>query len=81
MEKITISNTIVVVTLIMAIAFIPIDSIAYVLGQSDNVSSGSATNFSDIVKQSNQTENGTRDGMGPIGQTVEGLFDDSKGGK
>jgi hypothetical protein len=77
MEKITISNTIVVVTLIMAIAFIPIDSIVYVLGQSDNVSSGTATNFTDIAKQSNQTG----DNMGPIGQAVEGLFDGSKGGK
>jgi hypothetical protein len=77
MEKITISNTIVVVTLIMAIAFIPIDSIVYVLGQSDNVSSGTATNFTDIAKQSNQTG----DSMGPIGQAVEGLFDGSKGGK
>jgi hypothetical protein len=77
MEKITISNTIVVATLIMAIAFIPIDSIVYVLGQSDNVSSGTATNFTDIAKQSNQTG----DSMGPIGQAVEGLFDGSKGGK
>jgi hypothetical protein len=77
MEKITISNTIVVATLIMAIAFIPIDSIVYVLGQSDNVSSGTATNFTDIAKQSNQTG----DNMGPIGQAVEGLFDGSKGGK
>jgi hypothetical protein len=77
MEKITISNTIVVATLIMAIAFVPIDSIVYVLGQSDNVSSGTATNFTDIAKQSNQTG----DSMGPIGQAVEGLFDGSKGGK
>jgi hypothetical protein len=77
MEKITISNTIVVATLIMAIAFISIDSIVYVLGQSDNVSSGTATNFTDIAKQSNQTG----DSMGPIGQAVEGLFDGSKGGK
>jgi hypothetical protein len=77
MEKITISNTIVVVTFIMAIAFIPIDSIVYVLGQSDNVSSGTATNFTDMAKQSNQTG----DSMGPIGQAVEGLFDGSKGGK
>ena len=78
MEKITISNTIVVlVTLIMAVAFIPIDSIVYVLGQSDNVSSGTATNFTDIAKQSNQTG----DSMGPIGQAVEGLFDGSKCGK
>jgi hypothetical protein len=77
MEKITISNTIVVATLIMAIAFIPIDSIVYVLGQSDNVSSGTATNFTDMAKQNNQTG----DSMRPIGQAVEGLFDCSKGGK
>ena len=82
MEKITISNTIVVVVmLIMALGFIPIDSMISVLGQTDNVSSGTATNFTDIAKQTNQTGNSTRDSMGPIGQAVEGLFDDGKGGK
>ena len=81
-EKITISNTIVVVVmLIMALGFIPIDSMISVLGQTDNVSSGTATNFTDIAKQTNQTGNSTRDSMGPIGQAVEGLFDDGKGGK
>jgi hypothetical protein len=79
MKKITISYTIVVVVmLIMALGFIPMIS---VLGQTDNVSSGTATNFTDIAKQTNQTGNSTRDSMGPIGQAVEGLFDDGKGGK
>lgn len=82
MKKITISCTIVVVVmLIMAFGFIPIDSMVSVLGQTDNVSSGTATNFTDIAKQTNQTGNSTRDSMGPIGQAVEGLFDDGKGGK
>ena len=55
-EKITISNTIVVVVmLIMALGFIPIDSMISVIGQTDNVSSGTATNFTDIAKQTNQT--------------------------
>jgi hypothetical protein len=79
MKKITISYTIVVfVMLIMALGFIPMIS---VLGQTNNVSSGTATNFTDIAKQTNQTGNSTRDSMGPIGQAVEGLFDDGKGGK
>lgn len=82
MEKITVSNTIVVVAmLIMALGFILIDSMVSVLGQTDNVSSGTATNFTDIAKQTNQTGNSTQDSMGPIGQAVEGLFDDGKGGK
>lgn len=82
MKKITISYTIVVVVmLIMALGFIPIDSMVSVLGQTDNVSSGTATNFTDIAKQTNQTGNSTRDSMGPIGQAVEGLFNDGKGGK
>jgi hypothetical protein len=82
MEKITISYTIGgVVMLIMALGFIPIDSMISVLGQTDNVSSGTATNFTDIAKQTNQTGNSTRDSMGPIGQAVEGLFDDGKGDK
>jgi hypothetical protein len=82
MEKITICNTIVVVVmLITALGFIPIDSIVSVLGQTDNVSSGTATNFTDIAKQTNQTGNNTRDGMSPVGQAVEGLFDGSEGRK
>jgi hypothetical protein len=52
-----------------------------VLGQSDNVSSGTATNFADIAKQTNQTGNSTRDNMGPVGQAVEGLLDDKEGDK
>jgi hypothetical protein len=57
------------------------NTIIRMVGQRDNVSSGTATNFTDIAKQTNQTGNSTRDSMGPIGQAVEGLFDDRKGGK
>lgn len=57
MKKI-ISNTIVV-TLIMALVFTSLDSVISVLGQTDNVSSGTATNFADIVKQTNKTGNST----------------------
>ena len=60
--------------LIMALGFTPLDSLISVLGQTDNVSSGTATNFADIVKQTNKTGNRTGDDMGPIGQAVEGLF-------
>ena len=72
MKKI-ISNTIVVM-LIIALVFIPLDSVISVLAQTDNVSSGTATNFADIVKQTNKTGNSTGEDMGPIGQAVEGLF-------
>ena len=75
MEKITMSNTIVVVMLIMALGSFPIYSTVSVFGQTDNVSSGTATNFADIVKQTNQTGNSTKDGMDPVGQAVENLFD------
>jgi hypothetical protein len=81
MEKITISHRIAVVILIMSLGFISIGSMISVLGQSDNVSSGTATNFADIAKQTNQTENSTRDNMGPVGQAVEGLLDDKEGDK
>jgi hypothetical protein len=76
MEKIAISHRVVVVVLIMSLGFIPIGSMISVLGQSDNVSSGTATNFADIAKQTNQTGNSTRNNMGPVGQAVEGLLDD-----
>jgi hypothetical protein len=79
MKKI-ISNTIVV-TLIMALVFTPLDSVISVLGQTDNVSSGTATNFADIVKQTNKTGNSTGEDMGPIGQAVEDLFDDNTANK
>ena len=79
MKKI-ISNTIVVM-LIMALVFIPLDSVISVLGQTDNVSSGTATNFADIVKQTNKTGNSTGEDMGPIGQAVEGLFDGNNANK
>ena len=72
MKKI-ISITIVVM-LITALGFTPLDSVISVLGQTDNVSSGTGTNFADIIKQSNKTGNSTGDDMGPIGQAVEGLF-------
>jgi hypothetical protein len=81
MEKIAIPHTIVVVMLIMSLGFISIGSMISVLGQSDNVSSGTATNFADIAKQTNQTGNSTRDNMGPVGQAVEGLLDDKEGDK
>lgn len=81
MEKITISQRIAVVILIMSLGFISIGSMISVLGQSDNVSSGTATNFADIAKQTNQTGNSTRDNMGPVGQAVEGLLDDKEGDK
>jgi hypothetical protein len=61
MKKI-IFNTIVV-TLIMALVFTPLDSVISVLGQTDNVSSGTATNFADIVKQTNKTGNSTGEDM------------------
>jgi hypothetical protein len=80
MKKI-ISNTIVVM-LIMALVFTPLDSVISVLGQTDNVSSGTATNFADIVKQTNKTGNSTEgEDMGPIGQAVEGLFDGNNANK
>ncbi len=60
--------------LITALGFTPLDSVISVLGQTDNVSSGTGTNFADIIKQSNKTGNSTGDDMGPIGQAVEGLF-------
>ncbi|MBD0361017.1 MAG: hypothetical protein ICV56_09950, partial [Nitrososphaeraceae archaeon] len=46
MKKI-ISSTIVVM-LITALGFTPLDSVISVLGQTDNVSSGTGTNFADI---------------------------------
>ena len=79
MKKI-ISNTIVVMV-IMALGFTPLDSVISVLGQTDNVSSGTATNFADIVKQTNKTGNSTGEDMGPIGQAVEGLFDGNNANK
>lgn len=79
MKKI-ISNTIVVMV-IMALGFTPLDSVISVLGQTDNVSSGTATNFADIVKQTNKTRNSTGEGIGPIGQAVEGLFDGNNANK
>ena len=72
MKKI-ISNTIVVMV-ILALGFTPLDYVISVLGQTDNVSSGTATNFADIVKQTNKTRNSTGDDVGPIGQAVEGLL-------
>jgi hypothetical protein len=82
MEKIAISHRVVVVImLIMSLGFVPIGSMISVLGQSDNVSSGTATNFADIAKQTNQTGNSTRNNMGPVGQAVEGLLDDEEGDK
>lgn len=81
MEKIVIPHRIVVVMLIMSLGFISIGSMISVLGQSDNVSSGTATNFADIAKQNNQTGNSTRDNMGPVGQAVEDLLDDKEGDK
>jgi hypothetical protein len=68
-----ISNTIVVM-LITALGFTSLDSVISALGQTDNVSSGTGTNFADIIKQSNKTGNSTGNDMGPIGQAVEGLF-------
>jgi hypothetical protein len=79
MKKI-ISNTIVVM-LIMALVFIPLDSVISVLAQTDNVSSGTATNFADIVKQTNKTGNSTGEDKGPISQAVEGLFDGNNANK
>ena len=81
MEKIAIFHRIVVVILIISLEFISIGSMISVLGQSDNVSSGTATNFADIAKQNNQTGNSTRDNMGPVDQAVEGLLDDKEGDK
>ena len=79
MKKI-ISNTIVVM-LIMALVFIPLDSVISVFAQTDNVSSGTATNFADIVKQTNKTGNSTGEDKGPISQAVEGLFDGNNANK
>ncbi len=81
MEKIAISYGIVVVMLILSVGVISIGSMISVFGQSDNVSSGTATNFADIAKQTNQTGNSTKDNMGPVGQAVKGLLDDEEGGK
>ena len=67
--------------LIMALVFIPLDSVISVLAQTDNVSSGTATNFADIVKQTNKTGNSTGEDKGPIGQAVEGLFDGNNANK
>jgi len=47
MEKIAISHGIVVM-LIVALGFVSINSMISVLGQTDNISSGTATNFADI---------------------------------
>ena len=80
MEKIAISYGTIVVMLILSLGFISIGSMISVFGQSDNVSNGTATNFADIAKQTNQTGNSTKDNMGPVGQAVKGLLDD-EGGK
>ena len=79
MKKI-ISNTIVVM-LIMSLVFTSLDSIISVFGQTDNVSSGTATNFADIVKQTNKTGNSTGEDMGPIGQAVKDLLDGNNANK
>ena len=67
--------------LIMALVFTSLDSVIFVLGQTDNVSSGTATNFADIVKQTNKTGNSTGEDMGPIGQAVKDLLDDNNANK
>ncbi len=67
--------------LIVAPGFVSMNSMISVLGQTDNISSGTATNFADIYKETNQTGNNTRDNMGPVDQAIEGLLggdEDSK---
>ncbi len=74
MEKIAIYYRMMVM-LIVALGFVSINSRISVLGQADNVSSGTATNFAEIYKETNQTGNNTRDNTGPVDQAVEGLLD------
>ena len=74
MEKIAISYRMMVM-LIVALGFVSINSRISVFGQADNVSSGTATNFAEVYKDTNQTGNTTRDNMGPVDQAVEGLLD------